>query len=314
MHKYILKRSITCIVAVFLISIIAFGLLNALPGKPADIIVKNVFTGFDAELTSEELHEVSKRYDLERPLYAQYATWLYNATVYQDLGKSYLYSLPVLQLILNRLPATMKLAVVSILIVAIFGILIGIYAGFHEGTLIDKIIRIISIFEVSFPNFWVALLLIIIFSLTLKLVPSMGYKGIQCMILPVAALSCHPLAVIIRVTRTSVLETLSQPYIQFAKAKGLSWNSIIKRHILKNALIPVFTIIGIQFGNMLAGTMIIESIFAWPGIGSLLIDAINGRDFPLVVGLIVTIVSMILIVNFIVDLICAYIDPRIRYE
>lgn len=278
------------------------------------MILKQTISGIEGEVSLEDVKGITQRYNLDSPLLLQYGNWLFNATLNQDFGNSYGYKRPVFDIILLRLPATLELALVSITLVALFGILIGMYAAFREGTIIDQIIRIISIFEVSFPSFWIALILIIVFSITLKLTPSMGYGGIQYLILPVAALSCHPLAVIIRITRTSTLEAISQPCIRFAVAKGLSWSTIVRRHIMKNALLPVITILGVQFGHMISGTMIIESIYSWPGLGSLLIEATYARDIPLVVGSIITVVSIVLLANLIVDLLCIVIDPRIRYE
>lgn len=314
MHIYLTKRVLSCIFALFVISIITFFLMHALPGETAEMVLKQSVSGLEGYISPEDVKGISQRYNLDSPLIDQYGNWLYNATVKQDFGESYGFKKPVFDIILLRLPATLELATVSIIVVSVLGILIGMYAAFREGTFIDRIIRIITMFEVSFPSFWIALLFIIIFSLTLKLTPTMGYGGIQYLILPVAALSCHPLAVIIRVTRTSTLEVLSQPCIRFAVAKGLSWATIIRRHVLKNALLPVITILGVQFGQMLSGTMIIESIYAWPGLGSLLIEATYARDIPLVIGAIITVVTLVLLVNLFVDLLCTWIDPRIRYE
>lgn len=314
MHIYLTKRALSCIFALLVISFITFILMYSLPGGTAQMILKQTVSGIEGEVSLEDVKGITQRYDLDSPLLLQYGNWLYNATRYQDFGDSYGFKRPVFEIILLRLPATLELAFVSITLVALFGILIGMYAAFREGTIIDQIIRIVSIFEVSFPSFWIALILIIVFSITLKLTPSMGYGGIQYLILPVVALSCHPLAVIIRITRTSTLEAISQPCIRFAVAKGLSWPTIVRRHILKNALLPVITILGVQFGHMISGTMIIESIYAWPGLGSLLIEATYARDIPLVVGSIITVVSLVLLANLVVDLLCTWIDPRIRYE
>lgn len=314
MHIYLIKRVISCFFALLVISFITFMLMYSLPGGTAQMILKQTISGIEGEVSLEDVKGITQRYNLDSPLLLQYGNWLFNATLNQDFGNSYGYKRPVFDIILLRLPATLELALVSITLVALFGILIGMYAAFREGTIIDQIIRIISIFEVSFPSFWIALILIIVFSITLKLTPSMGYGGIQYLILPVAALSCHPLAVIIRITRTSTLEAISQPCIRFAVAKGLSWSTIVRRHIMKNALLPVITILGVQFGHMISGTMIIESIYSWPGLGSLLIEATYARDIPLVVGSIITVVSIVLLANLIVDLLCIVIDPRIRYE
>lgn len=196
---------------------------------------------------------------------------------------------------------------------AVAGVSLGIYSALQENRTSDHILRIITLFGVSMPGFWVALILILIFSLKLKLVPVLGYGSLENLLLPAAALSLHSAAAVMRVTRTSMLETLGQEYIRFAKAKGLPIWRIISRHAFKNAMLPVVTVIGFQMGSLLGGTVVIEKIFAWPGIGSLLVDSISARDLPVVQGCVLAIVTMFLLVNFLVDILYTRLDPRIRY-
>ncbi|HWQ62957.1 MAG TPA: ABC transporter permease, partial [Methanospirillum sp.] len=280
MHLYLIRRFFSIIFTLLAVSFITFSLMNVLPGGTAETILKQMAVGIDEKATTGQIQEISSRYNLDKPIIVQYEMWLENLILKGDLGRSYSYNMPVTDLLLSRLPATLLLACTSILIVTIAGVFIGLYTALHEGSLSDQIIRVLTVFGVSFPGFWVALLLIIIFSLTLKLTPTSGYGSIQFLILPAIALSISPSCVIIRLMRCSVLETLQEPFIRYAIAKGMSWSSIVKTHLSRNAFLPVLTVLGVHFGYMFSMTMIIETIFAWPGIGSLLIAATIGRDIP----------------------------------
>jgi peptide/nickel transport system permease protein len=199
------------------------------------------------------------------------------------------------------------------ILAAVAGISLGIYSALRENQVSDHILRIATLFGVSMPGFWVALILILIFSLKLKLVPVSGYGNLENLFLPAAALSLHSIAAVMRITRTCMLETMGQEYIMFAKSKGLPMWKIVSRHALKNAMLPIVTVIGFQMGSLLGGAVVIEKIFAWPGIGSLLVDSISARDLPMIQGCVLAIVTMFLVVNFIVDILYTRIDPRIRY-
>jgi peptide/nickel transport system permease protein len=213
-----------------------------------------------------------------------------------------------------RLPATIILAVSSMTIAVIGGVSLGIYAALRENRFADHLLRFLTLFGVSMPGFWIGLILILLFSVCLKLVPVAGYGSMENLILPALALSIHSLASIMRVTRTSMLETLGEDYIKFATAKGLPVKKIISRHALKNSMLPVVTVLGFQMGAMLGGSVVIEKVFAWPGIGSLLVDSIFARDLPVVQACIIVIVFLFLVVNFVVDLMYVYLDPRIKYR
>jgi peptide/nickel transport system permease protein len=205
------------------------------------------------------------------------------------------------------------LAVSSMVISIICGVSLGIYSALKENKFTDHLLRFISLFGVSMPGFWVGLLLMLLFSVKLKMIPVAEYGGIENLLLPALALSVHSTTSIMRVMRTSMLETLGQDYIRFATAKGLPLNVIITRHALKNALLPVITVLGFQTGYLLGGSVIIEQVFSWPGIGSLLVNSISARDLPVVQGCIILIVVIFLLVNFLVDILYTYLDPRIRY-
>jgi peptide/nickel transport system permease protein len=311
--KYFLKRMGFMAFTVFAVCALTFFLMNIIPGGTAELIIKHTVVGIEDSVSKEQLDQVSNRYNLNDPLYLQFFNWMENAILTGDIGTSYVFKKPVSYLLALRLPATLELAGASIFLATIAGISLGIYSALKENRISDHIIRIATLFGVSMPGFWVALILILIFSLKLKLVPVAGYGNFENLFLPAIALSLHSIAAVMRVTRTSMLETLGQEYIRFAKAKGLPMWRIVSRHALKNAMLPVVTVIGFQIGNLLGGAVVIEKIFAWPGIGSLLVDSISARDMPVVQGCILAIVTIFLLVNFFVDILYTRIDPRIRY-
>ncbi|HII91674.1 MAG TPA: ABC transporter permease [Methanosarcina sp.] len=311
--KYFIKRVGFMALTIFAVCALTFFLMNVIPGGTAKLVLKHTFVGLEESVTDEQLNQISDKYDLDDPLYLQFFRWIKEAVLRGDIGTSYVFKKPVLYLLALRLPATIQLAMVSMLIAMLAGVSLGIYSAIRENKISDHILRIVTLFGVSMPGFWVALLLILIFSLRLKLVPVTGYGSLENLLLPAAALSLHSVAAVMRVTRTSMLETLGQEYIRFAKAKGLPLWKIVSRHALKNAMLPVITVIGFQMGGLLGGTVVIEKIFAWPGIGSLLVDSISARDLPVVQGCVLAIVMMFLFVHFLVDMLYTHLDPRIRY-
>lgn len=311
--KYLLKRVGFVVITLFAVCALTFFLMNIIPGGTAEMILKYTFVGLENSVSQEQINQISGRYNLDDPLYIQFFRWIKEAVVTGDIGTSYVFKKPVLYLLALRLPATIQLAGVSMVIAIIIGVSLGIYSALKENKISDHILRIVTLFGVSMPGFWIALILILIFSLKMKLVPVSGYGSLENLILPSVALSLHSVAAIMRVTRASMLETMGQEYIRFAKAKGLPIWKIVTRHAFKNAMLPVVTVIGFQMGSLLGGTVVIEKIFAWPGIGSLLVDSISARDLPVVQGCILTIVTMFLFVNFFVDMLYTCLDPRIRY-
>jgi peptide/nickel transport system permease protein len=311
--KYFIKRVGFMALTIFAVCALTFFLMNVIPGGTAKLVLKHTFVGLEESVTDEQLNQISDKYDLDAPLYLQFFRWIKEAVLRGDIGTSYVFKKPVLYLLALRLPATIQLAVMSMLIAILAGVSMGIYSAIRENKISDHILRIVTLFGVSMPGFWVALLLILIFSLRLKLVPVTGYGSLENLLLPAAALSLHSVAAVMRVTRTSMLETLGQEYIRFAKAKGLPLWKIVSRHALKNAMLPVITVIGFQMGSLLGGAVVIEKIFAWPGIGSLLVDSISARDLPVVQGCVLAIVMMFLFVHFLVDMLYTHLDPRIRY-
>ncbi|MCK9632396.1 MAG: ABC transporter permease [Methanoregula sp.] len=315
MHYYLIKRLGFLVLTIIAASALAFFMLHAVPGETAENVARHTIVGMEDSVSAEVAQEISSKYNLNDPIWIQYTNWLSGLIFRGDLGSSYVYKdTSVMTLISLALGPTIILAIASMLIVIVVGIPLGMYCAVHENRPSDLIIRGATILSISFPSFWLALMLILVFSLMLNLLPVAGYGSPANIVLPAVALALHPTAVVLRIVRTSMLETLGQQYITFAIAKGLSFGHILWNHAIKNALIPVLTLLGVYFGHLLAGTVIIENIFAWPGIGNLLISSVDARDIPVVTSCIVVIVAMFLIVNFVVDISYHFIDPRIRYE
>lgn len=312
MMGYLLKRLAFMGVTVLAVCALTFFLMNIIPGGTAELILKHTVLELEEIPTDEQIAEISSRYNLHDPLYIQFGNWLAGA-LQGDLGSSYIQKKPVSYLLLLRLPATIQLAFAAMSIAVLIGVPLGIFCAIRENKFTDYILRIVTLMGVSMPGFWLALILILFFSVNLKLFPVAGYGELRYLVLPAVALSAHSLALTLRMVRTGMLEVMSQPYIAFAISKGLSPRYVIARHALKNALLPAITVLALSLGHMLGGAVVIESIFAWPGVGSLLVDAISGRDIPLVQGCVLTIVGVFVTINLLVDLTYTYLDPRIRY-
>jgi len=312
MLRYLIRRMAFMGVTVLAVCALTFFLMNIIPGGTAELILKHTVLELEDIPTDEQIAEISSKYNLHDPLYVQFGHWLASA-LKGDLGSSYIQKKPVTYLLLLRLPATILLAFSAMSIAIVFGVPLGIFCAVKENKLTDYILRIVTLIGVSMPGFWLALLLILLFSVNLKLFPVAGYGEMKYLVLPAVALSAHSLALTLRMVRTGMLEVMSQPYIAYAVSKGLPPGYVILRHALKNALLPAITVLGMSLGHMLGGAVVIESIFTWPGVGSLLVDAISGRDIPLVLGCVLTIVGVFVTINLLVDLAYTYLDPRIRY-
>lgn len=313
MHHYLIKRTAYLILTLVIASMFTFVVVNATPGEPAEVLARHLYIGLEEVAPPELIAEVSERYDLNKPLLQQYLEWV-GGILHGDLGHSILFNKPVDRLLMLHLPPTILLTAVAMSFATIAGLVLGIYSALHQNKISDHIIRVGTIFSVSMPGFWVAVMLILVFSIWLGLTPVSGYGGPQYIILPAIALGLHTMASIIRIMRTSMLETMDKPFVTFAKAKGLPMRRVICSHACKNAFLPVLTVIGMSFGALLAGSVVIETIFSWPGIGAMLMKAISARDLVLIESTIMVIVFMFLIVNFVVDLLYHIIDPRITYE
>ena len=312
MLRYLSKRLAYMAVTVLAVCALTFFLMNIIPGGTAELILKHTILEMEEIPTDEQIAEISSQYNLHDPLYVQFGRWLASA-LQGDLGDSYIQKKSVSYLLLLRLPATIQLAFTAMSIAILIGVPLGILCAVRENRFTDYLLRIVTLIGVSMPGFWLALLLILFFAVNLKLFPVAGYGETKYLVLPAVALSAHALALTLRMVRTGMLEVMGQPYIAFAVSKGLSLRYVVIRHAMKNALLPTITVLGMSLGHMLGGAMVIESIFSWPGVGSLLVDAISGRDIPLVQGCVLTIVGVFVTINLLVDLTYTYLDPRIRY-
>lgn len=319
MVKYIVKRFIQMIAVLFIVSILVFLLTNFI-GDPVDMLVPE-------NATLEQIESARQRLGLDKPLPVQYAIFLKDV-LHGDFGKSYTYGLPAMQLIVERIPATMEIVAVAALLTLLLAIPLGVYAGAFPKRISSKIIMSGSILGISLPSFWVGMMMIYVFAVIFHMLPASGrgdtvpVLGVQLslfapggwryIVLPAVTLALTNIATTLRLTRSGILENMKQDYIKFARAKGVPGKTVLFGHALKNALIPVITIFGMNLGSMIAFTTITETIFAWPGMGKLLIDAINKADRPIIVAYLMTAACMFVVINFIVDLLYTFIDPRIE--
>ena len=284
----------------------AFLLLHAIPGDTAEALA-------GPQATVEDVDNLRRAMELDQPLGKQYISYMGNL-LHGDLGYSYRTNKPVMDILKSAWPATLQLAVCSMIVAVLLGVPIGIFAAIHRGKAGDTIAMIAAFLGVSMPSFWLALLLIIEFSVNHNWFPFYGREGISSFVLPSLTLGLGVAANIARLTRTSMLEVLGQDYIRTAKGKGVKSGKIIWVHALRNAAVPVVTIIGLQFGVLLGGQVVTETVFSWPGIGRMIVDALNTRDLQIVQGGILILAATFTIINLITDLVYALLDPRIRYS
>lgn len=287
---------------------LVFFMIHLLPGDPAEEIAAG---GIGS--TPEQIEAIRERLGLNEPLYVQYWNFLTN-TAQGDLGRSIYRNQPVTTMIRERVGATLQLTVAAIATAIIIGVPLGIIAAVRQNTWLDSTSMTVALLGVAMPSFWLGLLLIWTFSVRLNWIPIIGGGGIQGLILPAFTLGFGAAAIIARLVRSSMLEVLRQDYITSARAKGLASHTVILRHGLKNALIPVVTIIGLQFGNLLGGAVVIETVFARQGIGRMAIDGILTKDFPVIQGTVLFAALVYVTVNLAVDLLYSVLDPRIRYD
>ncbi len=311
MISFVVRRFLLLIPVFILISVISFGIIHISPGDTA----KNALMSPGGGADERSVEEFRIKHGLDKPIHIQYLTWISNV-MRGDLGYSYMNNEGVTHAILRTFKATLQLAVASMLISLIIAIPAGIISALKHGTIIDDIFRLFALAGVSMPSFWQAYIMIIFFSLFLKVLPSSGYEGgdITHIILPAVTLGTGYAAVTMRLMRASMLDVLHQDYIRAARAKGLPEYIVIGRHALKNSLIPVVTVAGLNLGYLLNGSVIVETIFAWPGIGNLIVSSILTKDFPMIQGCILFIAVIFVLINFAVDISYAYLNPRIRYE
>ena len=303
MLSYFIKRLLQAIFVVIAISIITFALMNVIPGDPVSIMMNK---RADAATIQKLRHELGT----DLPLTTQYFNMVKKA-LHGDLGKSFFSGRPVSDLLSQKFKVTLKLALCAYIFALTVGILSGIFAALHRGKIGDTAVMIMAILGISSPVFWIALLLQIIFGLTLQWLPISGFSTPAQMILPTVTLGAYTAAYIARITRTSMLEVMKQDYIRTARAKGVFENRVIFKHMLKNALLPIITISGTQLGGLLTGAIMTETVFSIAGLGRLTVESIFRRDFPVIQGTVLFIAVIYVVVNLIVDLSYAFVDPRI---
>lgn len=307
MGKFILKRVLWMIPVLLGVLFIVFTINRLTPGDPVAAIL-------GANYTEEQYAQQEADMGLDKPFLVQFANYVKDIVTEFDFGTSYQSRQNVGAEIAKRLPTTLSIGILGVLVTAIIGIPLGIIAATHQNSIFDYIVTMVSMFFASMPNFWMALMMIIIFSLNLGWVPATGLATWTAWILPVLSLGLSPVASVTRMTRSSMLEVIRQDYIRTARAKGLEEGTVVRRHALKNALINVVTVIGFQMSMIMGGSVIVESIFAIPGLGTYMMQGINTKDYPVVQGCVLVIALSVCIMNLIVDLGYGFIDPRVMAQ
>lgn len=306
MYQYIVRRLLLTVPVIIGVSIIVFSIIRLLPGDPARALA-------GVQATPEYIEQVRERYGLNDPLYVQYGRFM-GGLVTGDLGTSTFSRRPVTTEIAERFPRTLTLATISLIIATIVGVSAGIVSATRRNSLFDNASMFVALVGVAAPVFWMALMLQLLFSVQLRWLPATGMGSPAHLVLPSITLGMASAALMARITRSSMLDVLRQDFITTARAKGLGERVVIYKHALKNALIPVVTVLGLQFGILLGGAVLTETVFAWPGVGRLLVDAILRRDYPVVQGTVMLLALLFVIINLVVDVIYAYLDPRIHYQ
>ena len=316
MLLYFVRQTLLAIPALLGVVLITFVLMRAVPG---DVVTNLV--GLEGNVSPERMAEMRRMFGLDLPIHLQFGQW-FGAVLQGDLGSSLRTSRPIVQDLLLRFPVTLELTFLSLLIALVIAVPLGILAAVRRGSVVDFLVSVFALLGLSIPGFFLGILLILLFSLRLGWLPPAGYVALQesvlqnlkNMILPSLSLGLVLAAAITRIVRSSMLEVLNRDYIRTARAKGLSERIVTYRHALRNALIPVITVVGLQFGTLLGGAVIIEQVFSLPGVGRFALEGINLRDYPVVQGAVLLIAAAFILVNLLVDVIYSLIDPRIRYS
>lgn len=311
MGKFIVKRILFGIIVVIGVSFLSFIVLSLAPGDNAVTILTHTFIGFDDQVFQEDVDTVTALYSLDRPLAAQYGSWLLRA-MRGDWGVSYVSKVPVWQMILSKIPYTLTLGLTAFVIAFLISVPLGLFVAVRRNGMLDHVSRIVTVFFGSIPSFWLALVLILAFCVKLKWLPITGIGSWKNVILPCVTLMVGMVPSTLRITRSSMTEVLGQDYMVTAKSKGLSTAQTVYRHALVNTMPPVITMAGLEIGHILGGSVIVETIFVWPGIGKLLYDSIIAKDYPMMQGCIVTIALGYILSMLLVDIVTAAVDPRLR--
>ncbi|GHS85644.1 peptide ABC transporter permease [Synergistales bacterium] len=306
MHRYIFKRLLMLIPVLLGVVFIIFFIMDLAPGDPVYMVAGD-------QATEEELDALREQLGLSGNIFTRYLRYV-NNMLHGDFGTSFVTKRDVFKTYMERLPNTIRLASLAMIIAIVVSIPLGIIAAVHQNSLKDTASMVLSLLGLSMPNFWLGLLLILVFSLRLGWLPSGGYTGFRSIILPALTVASGLAALLTRTTRSSMLDVIRQDYLRTARSKGVTERKVINKHALCNALIPIITVFGIQFSNVLGGSALAETVFSWPGVGRLVVDAINQRDIPTVTGALVMTTMLVSIVNLAVDIVYAYVDPRIKAQ
>lgn len=307
MLKFTLKRLASLVLVLIGVSFLVFMLLSLTPGDPVRMMLGE-------SATPEAQEALRKEMGLDDPLLVQYGRYMKNIVVHQDLGTSYSTQRPVLDEIMNVFPNTVQLAVAAMVIAIILGIFLGIISAVKQNSLLDNIVMVLALIGTSAPIFWIGILMILLFSVKLGWLPPSGFGSFEQLIMPAVALGMQSTAVVARMTRSSMLEVIRQDFVKTARAKGQREIVVILKHVFRNALIPIITVVGLQFGTLLGGAMLTEVVFSIPGVGRLMIEAIKQRDFPIVQGSVLFVAACFSLVNLAVDLLYAVVDPKVSKE
>lgn len=298
-------RLIQATVTVCLMVTLTFVVVRLAPGDPALVFLGQVGSAYEYET-------LKKLMGLDRPLLVQFVEFLGNI-VRGDFGESIFFAAPVVDLVLSRLPQTVLLALVTMLLVVVIGVPLGIVTAVYRKSLFERVVRIVTYSMQAMATFWIAILLILVFAVTLGWFPAFGGGSARHLVLPATALAIPLIARVVRFVRSGLLEILNADYVRTARSKGLPEGTVVRRHAMRNILIPLVTDLGLRFGWLLGGAVIIETVFSWPGLGSLTVTAVQNRDYPLVQGTVLVFAAMFLLVNLLLDLLYAVIDPRLRF-
>ena len=306
MKAYVLRRLWQSALTLVGVSVLVFVILRVVPGDPAKMLLPD-------GAPQSAVDELNRQLGLKEPLHVQYAIFL-KSVFRGDFGQSFQYRAPALRVVVERLAATVQLALAALLITVGVGVSLGIVAAVRRGTGYDYASTVLAVLGQSLPNFWLGIMLILLFGVALRWLPTSGFESWRHLILPAVTLAAFPMALVARLTRSSMLEILGRDFIRTGRAKGLAERAVILRHALRNAAVPLLTVLGLQIGTLLGGAVITESVFAWPGMGKLVVDAIFFRDFPVVQTVLILSATIFVVINLLVDLLYTVIDPRIRYS
>ena len=314
LQRFVLKRGLVTIPLLLGISLIAFGMFHAIPGDPIDFIT--LFTELDPAVEAE----IRAEYGLDQPVYIQYIDWVTSAAQ-GDFGRSIITRSPVIDEIMSRLPYTLVMGVMAFGVTVVTAIPSGILAAYYRNTKIDQVSRVFALLGIAIPNFWLGLMLLLVFASGLGLFPVLpptdqGLLSVEMLsytLLPAIAIGTGSTALMMRLMRSSMVEELDKDYVRTARAKGLPERSVVRKHVLRNSLISVVTVAAIQVAFIISGSVVVEIVFAYPGIGRLLVDRVGNRDFPVIQAIVLLIGVAVILANFLADVLYAYLDPRIRY-